>query len=68
MSAVAERHYRVKELAELWGLGEQTIRDLFREEPGVLKIGQRRRRIGRPYLVLSIPESVAARVKTRLAA
>ncbi len=66
MSAVAETHYRVSELAEMWKLSASTISRLFRDEPGVLKIGKRRRRIGRPHLVLVIPESVAARVKARL--
>lgn len=68
MSAVAETHYRVSELAETWRLSRNTIIRLFRDEPGVLKIGTRRRRIGRSYLVLVIPESVAARVKARLCA
>jgi DeoR/GlpR family transcriptional regulator of sugar metabolism len=68
MSAVAERHYRVDELAELWQLSPETIRRLFREEPGVIKIGTGlvRYRRRRPYLTLSIPESVALRVKGRV--
>jgi hypothetical protein len=67
MTAVAERHYRVDELAELWRVSRQTIIRLFRDEPGVMRIGRalstRRRR---PYLTISIPESVALRVKARL--
>jgi hypothetical protein len=60
MSPVASKHYRVKELSELWGLCETTISNLFRNEPGVLKLGSERRAI------LSIPESVALHVHERL--
>lgn len=68
MSAVAERHYRVDELAKLWRLSSQTIRVLFRDEPGVMRVGKGlgRFRKKRPYLTLIIPESVAMRVKQRL--
>ena len=58
-----ERHYRPKDLAEVWGLDESTIRRLFQDEPGVLKIGRAGRRDGRrDYVSIRIPESVAARV------
>jgi len=60
-----EKHYRAKDLAELWGFSASTIINLFRDEPGVLKLasatGERRR-----YVTLSIPESVATRVRQRL--
>lgn len=60
-----ERHYRAKELAEIWGLDESTIRRLFQDEPGVLKIGRSGRHDGRrDYVSIRIPESVAARVHT----
>lgn len=65
MSAVTERHYRVNELAELWGFSRYTIIRLFADEPGVLnlaRLGTERRR----YVSLSIPESVALRVHERL--
>jgi hypothetical protein len=35
-----EAHYAPDELAELWGVSTETIRSIFREEPGVLKIGK----------------------------
>ena len=58
-----ERHYTPKELAVLWALDETTIRRIFYDEPGVLKIGKVNRRDGkRDYLSLRIPESVAQRV------
>lgn len=60
---VFERHYTPKELAAVWRLDQTTIRRLFIDEPGVLKIGKSARRDGkRGYLSLRIPESVAQRV------
>jgi hypothetical protein len=56
-----ERHFTPKELAELWHLDESTIRRLFQDEPGVLKIGQVGRRGKRVYVTLRIPASTAAR-------
>jgi len=67
MPAVAEKHYRVKELAALWALSKSTISRLFRDEEGVKRIGHGRgSRRKRPYITLSIPESVAARVAAKL--
>ena len=58
-----EKHYRVSELAELWGFCDNTIIKLFSDEPGVLRI----ERFGkRKYTTLSIPASVALRVHERL--
>ena len=56
-----ERHFTPKELAELWRLDESTIRRLFQDEPGVLKIGGAGRRNKRDYVTLRIPASTAAR-------
>jgi hypothetical protein len=57
------RHYTPKELAELWAVDESTIRRLFQDAPGVLRIGKAGRRDGkRDYVSLRIPESVAIRV------
>lgn len=65
MSTATEKHYRVNELAELWGFSRYTIIRLFAHEPGVLNLGtmgtERRR-----YVSISIPESVALRVHERL--
>jgi len=60
-----EKHYTVKELAEKWGLSEDTIRRLFRNEPGVVRIGTRKRGTRR-FITVRIPESVALRVYRRL--
>jgi transcriptional regulator GlxA family with amidase domain len=54
-----ERHYSVTEVAELWNLSRDSVRRIFRREPGVLVIGHR-------YLTLRIPESVLQRVHRRL--
>ncbi len=56
-----ERHFSVKELAGIWGLDESTVRRLFQDVPGVLKIGKTGRRGKRGYMSLRIPESVARR-------
>ena len=57
------RHYTPKELASIWRLDQTTVRRLFIDQPGVLKIGKSNRRDGkRDYLSLRIPESVALRV------
>ena len=65
MNIAAEKHYRVKELAALWGMSADMITRLFHEEPGVLRVdnfGSAKRK----YAVLSIPETVALRVHERL--
>ncbi len=65
---MVERHYEPTELAELWGVSVQTIREIFKSEEGVLKIGSNGTRSRRRYMTLRIPESVAKRVHTRLSA
>lgn len=61
-----ERHYTPQELAELWGFDHTTIRRMFVDEPGVLKVGKSARRDGkRAYVSLRIPASVAERVYRR---
>jgi hypothetical protein len=60
-----EKHYRVRELAAIWGMSPDTITRLFSNELGVLQVnnfGNGKRR----YALLSIPESVALRVHQRL--
>lgn len=62
-----ERHYTVAEIAELWGLGETKVRELFRGEPGVLQTQLRALRARkRQNVSLRIPESVLIRVHNRL--
>jgi hypothetical protein len=60
-----EKHYRVKELARLWGLSPKTITREFSNEASVIRVasgGTSKRK----YTTLSIPESVALRVHERL--
>ena len=46
----------------MWNYSENTIRRLFRNEPGVLKIGNPETRFRRKYFKLSIPESLLMRI------
>ena len=60
--AALEKHYSVSEIAILWNLSEDTIRSLFRDEPGVLKIGSSFKRRKRGYVTLRVPESILQKV------
>jgi len=53
-------------LAKLWGFSDDFIRELFRNEPGVLKAVRPEKMHKRVYTTLSIPESVAKKVHERL--
>ena len=61
MAAALERHYTADEVAAMWRLDATTVRKIFRDEPGVLKIGEQHRRAKRGYVTLRIPESVVRR-------
>jgi len=37
-TSYAERHYRVGDLARMWGLGRETVRKLVKDDPGVIKV------------------------------
>ena len=63
-----ERHFTPQELAEVWNVSVQTIREIFQREEGVIKIGRDGTRTRRRYKTIRIPESVADRVHTRLSA
>jgi hypothetical protein len=63
-----EKHYTPAELAVLWGLSPDFIRDRFRDEPGVLKIDRPERMRKRGYCTIRIPQSVASRVHRELQA
>jgi hypothetical protein len=39
-----ERHYRIGELARIWGLGRETVRKLIKDDPGVIKIRMGRKK------------------------
>ena len=61
-----ERHYAVTEIAELWNLSADKVRELFENEPGVLVIGERSPRHKRRYVTLRVPQKVLERVHHRL--
>jgi hypothetical protein len=58
-----ERHYRISDLARMWGLGRETVRLLVKDDPGVLKVRMGRKKA---HTVYSVPESAAARIHPRL--
>ena len=66
-----EKHYTVDELAAMWGLSDDTVRKLFINQPGVMKIGSPSRLVGRGkyrrrYYTLRIPESIAVSVHKKV--
>jgi hypothetical protein len=65
-SPCTERHFSPQEIAAQWGLSDDSVRRLFQNEPGVLRIGEAKPRHKRRYLTLRIPQSVMERVHRRL--
>lgn len=63
--ATFERHYRIGELSELWGLGRETIRKIVMTDPDVIKV-----RMGKAkkHTTYSVPASVAERLHRKLTA
>ena len=61
-----EQYFTPKDIAAQWKLSEDTIRRLFQDEQGVLKIGNPNPRGKRGYVTLRIPRSVMLRVYERL--
>jgi hypothetical protein len=61
-----QKHYSVVELSKLWGFSQKTIRRLFADEPGIIKIAHEETRHKRGYTSVRIPEHVAKRVHRRL--
>lgn len=58
--------FTAEELAKFRKLHPATIRKLFVDEPGVLRLGHGGRRGKRQYFTLRIPHSVAQRVFSRM--
>ncbi len=65
-SIATERHYSVSEVAKQLNLSDKTVRRMFEEEAGVLKISFPRLlqsgRRHKPHVQLRIPASVLDRV------
>src|ERR1700721_1665977 len=51
--AALERHYSVADLAKLWLFSESTVRRIFINEPGVLKLVHEETRYKRRYASLA---------------
>jgi hypothetical protein len=58
-----EKHYRIGELARIWGLGRETVRKLVKDDPGVIKVRMGRKKA---HTIYSVPQSAACRLHTRL--
>lgn len=61
-----ERHFSVNEVAEMWNISDDTVRRLFRDEPGVLHIANPHSRLKRGYEMLRIPKSIVLKVHEKL--
>jgi hypothetical protein len=62
-----ERHYSVRQIAELWELSDDAVRKIFDREPGVIAIGvSRSNGRKRRYVTLRVPKAVLERVHGRL--
>jgi hypothetical protein len=63
MSLATEKHYKVAQVAKMWGSSPNTVRNLFAHQPGVIHVNARGV-TGRRTLL--IPESVLERVHQQL--
>jgi hypothetical protein len=59
---LTEQHFTPGEIAKAWGLSIDSTYRLFRDEPGVLRIGTMPGRGRRPRVTMRIPASVMKRV------
>ncbi len=54
-----EQHYTIQQVADMWGVSTATVRRLFEDAPGVLKISMPRllknHRKPKPHALLRIP-------------
>ena len=60
-------HFSVKQLAELWGFSQRTIRRLIEDEPELVTI-RRDSRNKRTYRRVQVPASVTERIHLKLTA
>lgn len=61
-----EQHDSPAQLAERWALSSDTIRDLFKNEVGVIVIDRPETLHKRAYSTIRIPRSISSRVHCRL--
>lgn len=65
-SLVKDKHWSVVEVAEQWGISTDLVRDIFKDEDGVLIVERPGTRTKRSYSTMRIPESVLERVYATL--
>lgn len=58
-SGITERHFTPSELARMWSMHPSTVRRIFENMPGVLKLSVSDLPSSRRYVTLRIPQSVA---------
>jgi hypothetical protein len=58
-----EKHFSIRELAQLWRLNRETVRQVVQHEPGVVRV---RRGLKKARTHYSVPESVARRIHNNL--
>jgi len=64
-----EEHLSPQQIAILWNIDESTVRRIFQDQQGVLKLGKAGRRHGkRAYITLRIPKSIFLRYHQERAA
>ena len=61
-----EPHYAPGDLARLWGLSSNFIRNRFKDEKGVIVIDRPEELHKRAYSTIRIPRSVAVRIHEKL--
>jgi hypothetical protein len=61
-----EKHWSVNDVAKQWGVSPDLIRDVFKDEDGVLIFERPRTRTKRAYSTMKIPDSVLERVYNEL--
>ena len=59
ISCITERHFTPNELALMWSMHPSTVRRIFENMPGVLKLSVAGSPGSRRYVTLRIPRSVA---------
>ena len=65
-NTMKEEHYTPLQIGQLWNLSARFVRDLFRDELGVLVLDRPEQMHKRGYASLRIPESVMRRVYDRM--
>ena len=65
LPAALEQHYSPAQVAKMWGISPETVRRMFRDEPGVLQVSYPRllhRPVRKAPVLMRIPQSALDRV------